>query len=114
MQLVYGAATHSNNNDWLRRKLYEGEPPKGAPPAAAHLRAPLARLFASGLQALTQTCCLKPAAIGAAPIKAATKTKVRKPAPKPKKPLASELMFHSSSNVALSALERRSKRATRG
>lgn len=24
-KLVYGAATHSNNNDWLRRKLYEGE-----------------------------------------------------------------------------------------
>lgn len=23
MQCVYGSVTHSNNNDWLRRKLYE-------------------------------------------------------------------------------------------
>lgn len=25
LQLVYGNTTHSNNNDWLRRKLFEGE-----------------------------------------------------------------------------------------
>jgi hypothetical protein len=47
-RLVYGTATHSNNNDWLRRKLYE--------------------------------------AIGAAPIKAATKSKPRKAGSKPRKP----------------------------
>ena len=38
--MVYGSVTHSNNNDWLRRKLYE--------------------------------------AIGAAPLKSATKGKSRK------------------------------------
>ncbi|KDD74203.1 hypothetical protein H632_c1492p0, partial [Helicosporidium sp. ATCC 50920] len=46
-KLVYGTNTHSNNNDWLRRKLYE--------------------------------------AIGASPIKAATKGKARKPSGKPRK-----------------------------
>lgn len=30
-KLVYGAATHSNNNDWLRRKLYEGMVPHPTP-----------------------------------------------------------------------------------
>ena len=25
LQLVYGNTTHSNNNNWLRRKLFEGE-----------------------------------------------------------------------------------------
>ena len=72
---MYCAATHSNNNDWLRRKLYE--------------------------------------AIGAAPIKAATKTKARKAAPKPKKAMPTDILFHSSS-AARSALERRSKRTPKG
>lgn len=44
---MYGTSTHSNNNDWLRRKLYE--------------------------------------AIGASPVKAASKGKPRKPASKPRK-----------------------------
>jgi hypothetical protein len=82
-RLVYGTATHSNNNDWLRRKLYE--------------------------------------AIGAAPIKATTKTKPRKTtSSKPKKaspPL--DPLYHTSSaapSVSGGDMmgERRSRRTTKG
>lgn len=81
-RLVYGTATHSNNNDWLRRKLYE--------------------------------------AIGAAPIKATTKTKPRKTAAsKPKKMSAPvDPLYHTSSAVPSSGsdmmVERRSRRSTKG
>jgi hypothetical protein len=84
-RLVYGTATHSNNNDWLRRKLYE--------------------------------------AIGAAPIKATTKTKPRKAttSSKPKKMAApADASYHTSSAAPPSSEsgdmmgERRSKRSTKG
>jgi len=84
-RLVYGTATHSNNNDWLRRKLYE--------------------------------------AIGAAPIKATTKTKPRKAttSSKPKKTAAAvDPSYHTSSAAAPSSEsgdvtgERRSRRSTKG
>lgn len=81
-KLVYGTATHSNNNDWLRRKLYE--------------------------------------AIGAAPIKAATKNKVRKPPAKARKSSSSPSESHyqvistTSSLQFAGSFERRSRRAVRG
>ena len=80
-RLVYGTSTHSNNNDWLRRKLYE--------------------------------------AIGAAPIKATTKTKPRKAAAtKPKKMAAPvDPLYHTSSAVPSGSdimVERRSRRSTKG
>ena len=77
-KLVYGAATHSNNNDWLRRKLYE--------------------------------------AIGAAPIKATAKTKVRKLAVKTRKPASTDPAFQggSSGGFAVGSLERRSRRTPKG
>lgn len=72
-RLVYGTATHSNNNDWLRRKLYE--------------------------------------AIGAAPIKAATKAKPRKSASKARKTVPVDPLYHSSSAASVIDLaERRSRR----
>ena len=85
-RLVYGTATHSNNNDWLRRKLYE--------------------------------------AIGAAPIKAATKAKPRKAASKPRKTLcaasaaaaasAADHMYHHhhGSSNALTAAELADRRSS--
>ena len=75
-RLVYGTATHSNNNDWLRRKLYE--------------------------------------AIGAAPIKAATKAKPRKAASKARKTAPVDPLYHSSSAASVIDLaERRSRRLAR-
>ncbi len=82
-RLVYGTATHSNNNDWLRRKLYE--------------------------------------AIGAAPIKATTKSKPRKAAASKPKKMATPLdpLYHTSSAAPSGSggdmlIERRSRRTTKG
>lgn len=69
-RLVYGTATHSNNNDWLRRKLYE--------------------------------------AIGAAPIKAATKSKPRKAASKSRKPSAAAKSPRAGSSLPSSPMAGRS------
>eukprot|EP00887_Chlorella_sp_A99_P001904 scaffold18.g1904.t1 len=62
-KVVYGSVTHSNNNDWLRRKLYE--------------------------------------AIGAAPLKSATKGKARKVAgaSKPRKSVDSALGGHGHAHA---------------
>lgn len=72
-KLVYGTTTHSNNNDWLRRKLYE--------------------------------------AIGAAPIKAVSKTKPRKQSAKYKKAVDISSLTDASFSESL---DRRSRRVIRG
>jgi hypothetical protein len=75
-KLVYGTTTHSNNNDWLRRKLYE--------------------------------------AVGAAPVKATTKTKPRKPSTPKGRPRPIDQPFHPSSfNASQSIAERRYRRIAR-
>ena len=81
-RMVYGTATHSNNNDWLRRKLYE--------------------------------------AIGAAPIKVATKSKPRKPAAKARKAVIQDPVYQGNTSAGGSAvsgsdlIERRSSRIAKG
>lgn len=76
LQLVYGTGTHSNNNDWLRRKLFE--------------------------------------AVGAAPVKAGTKPRPRKPAAKPRKALDPDGLYHASFSGVNGLQERRSRRTPKG